>query len=72
MMMQTVDRAGFMSWLDGICLHFEKGTGFAVPEMECIEAENALRRNEKVALTVKGKIVSILERREDGIYEVKA
>lgn len=72
MTMQTVDRAGFMYWNEGVFLHFKNGTGIAPSEPECTAAEEALERGEKVALTVRGKIVSYLEPREDGVYEIRA
>ena len=64
--MQTVDREGFLGWLNGILLSFENGKGFVAPELHCIAAEEALKRGEKVALTVDGKIMSFLEPNENG------
>lgn len=70
--MQTVDRAGYLAWRDGFLLKLERGAGVIVPERDCIAADAALARGEKVALTVDSKIVSYVEPREDGYYEVKA
>lgn len=70
--MQTVDRAGYLLWLDGCLLRFTKGNGAYAPEMDCLAADAALERGEKIALTVDSKIVSFLEPRDDGFFEVEA
>jgi hypothetical protein len=71
--MQTVDREGYLlGWCQGILLSFENSVGFVVPEHDCIAADEALRQGKKVALTQRGKIISYLDPREDGIFEVKA
>ncbi len=56
--MQTVDRIGFIAWCSGTLLHFENGVGVVAPERDCISADEALERGEKIALTQNGRIVS--------------
>jgi hypothetical protein len=68
--MQTVSRIGFIIWTKGVLVDFSAGKGFAVPEQDCIAAEQALNRGEKVALTAQGKVISHLEPRADGVFEI--
>lgn len=67
--MQTVDREGFIAYLDGIFLKVENGHKLIVPELDCVAAEEALQKKEKVALTIEGKIVSYLESTKEGVFE---
>ena len=69
--MQTVDRKGFMLWAEGVCLDFKNGKGFAAPESDCIAAQEALDKGEKIALTVNGKIVSHVVPKNGEFYEVR-
>lgn len=54
----TVDRAQFLAFQQGILLHFKNGSGIAVDEQACEEAEEALERGETIYLTVNRQIVS--------------
>jgi hypothetical protein len=68
--MQTVDRAGFIQWIDGILLRFENGRVTVSNETECIAAKKELKKGRKIALTENGKIVSYMVPRKTGYYEV--
>jgi len=70
--MQTVDRDGFIRWSNGVILSFESGKGFVAPERDCIAAEEALLKGEKVAFTRGGKIVSYAQVKGDQFTEVIA
>lgn len=67
--MQTVDRAEFISWGQGVLLDFENGKGIIVNEENCENAEKALMNGEKVALTSNGKIVSYISIKDNCIFE---
>lgn len=46
--MQTVDRAEFISWGQGVLLDFENGKGIIVNEENCENAEKALMNGKKL------------------------
>ena len=68
--MQTVDRSGFIAWTQGIFFENNGGKIVIAPERDCMAAEEALSRGEKVALTESGNIVSLLIPCESEIKEV--
>jgi hypothetical protein len=68
--MQTVDRAEFMAWTEGVFLDRKKDGSFVAPnEAACQAAQDAVDRDEKVALLVDNKIYSFLVPKEDCIEE---
>ena len=67
--MQTVDRNVFIVWTEGFLLDFKNGKGVVVPEADCLAAQEALDRGEKIGLTRKGKIVTYMVATSDGYYE---
>lgn len=66
-----VDIDEFTKWVEGVLLEFHNGRGFAVNEVECQAAEEALERGEEV-LCRRGAFLTgtRLIKRGNGIMEV--
>lgn len=71
-MVQTVDREGFLAWVEGFLIKRDRNKCIVAPETHCIAAQDALDRGEKIALTQSGKIVSYVQKKGDGYFEIKA
>ena len=67
--MQTVDRAEFMVYSEGIFLDFKNGRGIAPNELHYEAAIEAMDRGETVALTAAGRIVSYMSMVDGEYYE---
>lgn len=65
-MTTTVDRVEYIMWCDGCLLHFDNGKGCAVKEPECLAADEALERGERVLLREGGKLTGTYCILEDG------
>lgn len=66
--MLTVDINHFKLWCEGTLLDFRNGSGIIVNERECIDADEALQRGEKVWVREGSELTGTEIEMIDGCY----
>ena len=55
-----VSRTEFLGWTKGILVDIKNGRGFFVNELACKQAEEELKKGNKIGMTVNNKLYSYL------------
>jgi hypothetical protein len=55
-----VSRTEFIGWTKGILVDIKMGIGFVVNELACKQAEEELKKGNKIGMTVNNKLYSYL------------
>ena len=55
-----VNRTEFLGWTKGILVDIKNGRGFVVNELACKQAEEELKKGNKIGMTINNKLYSYL------------
>ena len=69
--MLIVERSSFIAWTQGILLDFSMGRGIVGDSADNEEAEKAVRRGERVGLTINGRLHSVIQQDGEKFVEKK-